>query len=167
MNVNRLFRPTFRIGSVLLLVGALSGCSSDNAVNRFLNDASDQINSIDTRIVGSQASASGCKPDPYAPAVADPASLIAGRSFTYQRGAQHKGKITYDQGGSFAWENVDGTKAGTGGWSTQGAKWCESYNASAHNEALSSRCWPVIRAGGALCYGVTRLVPEQATVPPG
>ena len=97
----------------------------------------------------------------------DPTPLFAGRSFTYQRGAQHKGKITYDQGGSFTWENEDGTKAGTGGWSTNGAKWCESFNASVHNEAVSSRCWPVIRSGGALCYGVTRLVPEQATIPPG
>ncbi len=167
MTKNRLFQPTRRLACAVLLAGALSGCSSDNAVNRFLNDASEKISSIDTRIVGSESSASGCKPDPYAPAVTDPTSLFAGRFFTYQRGSQHKGKITYDQGGSFTWENEDGTKAGTGGWSTDGAKWCESFNASAHNEAVSSRCWPVIRAGGALCYGVTRLVPEQATIPPG
>lgn len=133
-------------------------------MNRFLDDASEQINSIS--IVGSQAN-SACKPDPYAPAIQDPTSRFAGRTFTYQRGQQHKGKITFDPAGTFSWENEDGTKAGTGRWSTQGAKWCESFDASAHNEAVSSRCWPVITSRGALCYGVTRLVPEQATIPPG
>ena len=150
-----------------LRLRALQLAPKSNGVSRFLDEAADKINSIDTRIVGSQATASGCRPDPYAPAVTDPAPLFAGQTFTYQRGQQHKGKITYDQSGAFTWENEDGTKAGTGAWSTQGAKWCESFNASAHNEAVSSRCWPVIRAAGALCYGVTRLVPEQATNPQG
>ncbi len=160
-------RSTWRAVHVLLAFYGLSACSSDNSVNRFLSDAADKINSIDTRIVGSQSTATGCRPDPYAPAITDPAPLFAGQTFTYQRGQEHKGKITYQQGGSFSWENEDGTKAGTGNWTTDGAKWCESFNASAHNEAVSSRCWPVIRSGGALCYGVTRLVPEQPTIPPG
>ena len=167
MTTSNLIQTAGRSAYALLFTATLSACSSDNAVNRFLNDASDKINSIDARIVGSQANASGCKPDPYAPAITDPTPLFAGQTFTYQRGQQHRGKITYELGGSFTWENDDGTKAGTGAWSTQGAKWCESFNATAHNQAVSSRCWPVIRAGGALCYGVTRLVPEQATIPPG
>lgn len=160
-------RPAERIAFLLLACCALSACSSDNSVNRFLSNAADKINSIDTRIVGSETNTSGCRPDPYAPAITDPAPLFAGNTFTYQRGQRHKGKITYTQGGTFSWENEDGTKAGTGTWKTEGAKWCESFDASAHNEALSSRCWPVIRSRGALCYGLTKLVPEQATIPPG
>lgn len=152
---------------LLLICGGLMACSSDNGVNRFLNDASEKINSIDTRIVGAEANTSTCRPDPYAPAISDPVPLFAGRSFTYRRGERHTGKITYQPGGTFSWENKDGTKAGTGKWSSQGAKWCESFDASPHNEAVSSRCWPVVRSRGALCYGVTRLVPDLSTNPPG
>ena len=164
MHNSQTIQPTRKAMLAAIALWALSGCSSDNAVNRFLNDAQDQINSVS--IVGSQAN-SACKPDPYAPAIQDPTSHFAGRTFTYQRGEQHKGKISFAHGGTFTWENEDGTKAGSGRWSTQGAKWCESFDASAHNAAVSSRCWPVINSRGALCYGVTRLVPEQATIPPG
>lgn len=152
--------------AIFAVSGTLMACSSDNSVKRFLDNTSNKINSIDTRIVGSGTGSSACRPNPYAPAVSDPAPLFAGRTFTYQRGARHRGKITYEQGGTFSWENEDGTKVGTGNWTTQGAKWCESFNASVHNEALSSRCWPVVNANGALCYGVTRLVPDPATNPP-
>ena len=78
MSAGHLFPLTRRKVCVVLLAGVLSGCSSENAVNRFLNDASNKINSIDTRIVGSQSNASGCRPDPYAPAITDPAPLFAG-----------------------------------------------------------------------------------------
>ncbi|MEM8688298.1 MAG: hypothetical protein AAGF81_13270 [Pseudomonadota bacterium] len=164
MSISQTIRPSCKAALAACALWAVSGCSSDNAVNQFLDDAQKQINSVS---IAGTASNAACKPDPYAPAIQDPTSQMAGRTFAYQRGNQHKGKITFDAGGTFNWENEDGTKAGTGRWSTQGAKWCESFDASAHNEAVSSRCWPVINARGALCYGVTRLVPEQATIPPG
>lgn len=169
MDKNQLFWLVSRAGGVAAALVLLTACSKDNGVNRFLSDASDTANSVvaSMHIVGSESKASGCHPDPYAPAISDPAPLLAGQSFTYQRGHDHGGKVTYEQGGSFTWQNTDGTKAGTGNWSTDGAKWCESFNASAHNQAVSRRCWPVIRSRGALCYGVTRLIPEQATIPPG
>ncbi len=164
MGISHTIRPTCASVLAACALGVLAGCSSDNAVNRFLDDATEQINSV--TIAGGSTS-SLCRPDPYAPAIQDPSSQFAGRTFIYQRGQGHRGKITYDPGGTFSWENQDGTKAGTGRWSTQGAKWCESFDASAHNEAVSSRCWPVINSRGALCYGVTRLVPDQTTIPPG
>ncbi len=167
MGSRHLYGTTLRAACIALVCCALAACASENSVNRFLSNASDKINSIDSQIAGSQVSAAGCRPAPNAPAITDPARLFAGRTFTYRRGQRHKGKVTYDQGGSFTWENEDGTRSGSGNWSTKGAKWCESFNASAHNEALSSRCWPVISAGAALCFGITRLVPDHSALPPG
>ena len=77
------------------------------------------------------------------PPVNEPRPFLVGKSFTYQRGQYHRGKVSYSPDGTFRWQNDDGSKSGTGNWSLRGKEWCEGYNASEFNEAVSPRCWAV------------------------
>lgn len=140
----------------------MSACSSDNSVNRFLDRASDSINSIDTRIAGSESTATVCNPrGTPPPPVQNPSAFLAGKSFRYLRGERTRGKVTYASNGTFTWKNEAGDKSGTGTWTTKGNKWCEAYDAGPHNAPVSQRCWPVVQHNSALCFGLTRLLLDQ------
>ena len=152
-----------RVGLCIVFVAlGLSGCAKENSVTRFLDDASNTVNTLDTRIAGSSSTATACNPRGQALApVQSTSTYFAGRSFRYLRGERAKGKISYNSNGTFNWKNENGDKSGTGTWTTKGNKWCEAFDAGPSNAAVSQRCWPVQQYRGALCFGLTRLLPDQ------
>ncbi len=164
---SQLMKERIKIGHCLKVCGmflaavVISGCSGAK-VDRFLSSASDRVNSYAGTVSdGDNTTANQCRPNAYHPTVADPVPYLVGKRFIYQRGEYHRGKVSYSADGSFSWQNMEGTKSGTGNWSVNGKKWCESYNASAHNEAVSARCWPVTTYRGAVCFGISRLTPDH------
>ncbi len=105
--------------ALLLAVTALSACSNSPKGIRVVNDGTSAISAQDGQTIRNLQGG-------------EISSTISGRTFQYTRG-DGNGFVTYNTDGTFNYQ--DDTKgSGTGRWTVDGEKYCETFGPGAPQE---------------------------------